>query len=322
MAGSSPVNGEPAAIEGPGPKRALPPEDDAPHGPHSDGASPCKRQRTAGPPESTSPVVHVGGGFVSRGIGKLQGWLGGLCSLADAVHKRCKVATKGRRAGARRGSATSRPMWKKMTGPHVTSALGTGARSPARARAKKLADESSPVRGALVGGGAEAKRMEAGQLADESVLVRGALVGEGAEAKRIAAGAVERSGRSSMEENEWAAQAASYAPLSNPSIPSTENRTLELERTTAQLGVDIAEFTRQMTAFRVSVRSEVSPLLSAASEGVVESKKTLRWLHATAEQIDEIHRLLSADVCTACPFDAYCINEDKSVAGQTLLGIK
>jgi hypothetical protein len=65
MAGSSPVNGEPAAIEGPGPKRALPPEDDAPHGPHSDGASPCKRQRTAGPPESTSPVVHVGGAAVA-----------------------------------------------------------------------------------------------------------------------------------------------------------------------------------------------------------------------------------------------------------------
>jgi hypothetical protein len=61
MAGSSQENGDTAATEGLGPKRALPPEDGAPHGPDSDGASPCKRQRTAGPPESTSPVVHVGG---------------------------------------------------------------------------------------------------------------------------------------------------------------------------------------------------------------------------------------------------------------------
>jgi hypothetical protein len=102
MVGSSSGNGVPAAIEGPVPKRALPPEDGAPHGPPSDGASPCKRPRTAGPPESPSPVVHVGG-LVSWGIGKLQWWLGGMCSLSEAcslLEKRCKVTTKGRRAGA------------------------------------------------------------------------------------------------------------------------------------------------------------------------------------------------------------------------------
>jgi hypothetical protein len=303
MVGSSSGNGVPAAIEGPVPKRALPPEDGAPHGPPSDGASPCKRPRTAGPPESPSPVVHVGG-LVSWGIGKLQWWLGGMCSLSEAcslLEKRCKVTTKGRRAGARRGTGTPRPMWKKTTGPHGarSRAKQLADETPARARAKKPADESHLVRAALAGEGAVTKRTEAGQLAGERTLARGALDGQGAaEAKHIAAGAVERSGRSSKEENERAAQGASSAPLPNPSIPSMEIRVPELERTTVQLGVDIAELTirtqSEMTAFRESVRCEVTTLLSAASAREVESKKTMKWLHETAQKFGEILRQLSA----------------------------